>query len=83
MPSTALALAAFALFAPPFAMPVAPPSDPPLADFARTPAPVGNEQRFLDEVAALLPADLATERDAFGSLIVRCGEPGEIGRAHV
>lgn len=73
MPSTAFALAAVALFAQPFAPPLAPPSDPPLADFARTPAPVGHEQLFLDELAALLPAGLATERDAFGSLIVRCG----------
>jgi putative aminopeptidase FrvX len=53
-----------------------PPSDPPLSDFALTPAPVGHERRFLDEIAAQLPDRLATERDAFGSLIVRCGPPG-------
>jgi putative aminopeptidase FrvX len=74
MTSTALALAALGLFAPPVAPLLAPPSDPPLADFARTPAPVGHEQLFLDEIAALLPPGLTTERDAFGSLIVRCGD---------
>lgn len=61
----ALALAVAAL--------LAPPSDPTLADFALTPAPVGQEQLFLDEIAAQLPAGLVTERDACGSLIVRCG----------
>jgi len=50
-----------------------PASDPPLADFARTPAPVGHEALLLDELAALLPAGLSTGRDAAGSLIVRCG----------
>lgn len=76
----ALAVSAFAtLGAPPAprALP-APLSDPPLSDFARTPAPVGHERLFLDELAALLPPELATERDAFGSLIVRCG-PGASG----
>jgi putative aminopeptidase FrvX len=58
------------------APPTDPPSDPPLSDFALTPAPVGHERRFLDEVAAQLPDRLATERDALGSLIVRCGPPG-------
>jgi len=53
----------------------APPSDPPLADFARTPAPVGHEGLFLDEVSAMLPAGVAIERDVTGSLIVRCGAP--------
>lgn len=52
------------------------PSDPPLSDFAVTPAPVGAEGRFLDEVAAQLPDHLATERDGCGSLLVRCGPPG-------
>ena len=53
-----------------------PTSDPPLSDFALTPAPVGHERRFLDEIAAQLPDGVAVEHDAFGSLIVRCGPPG-------
>src|SRR5262245_40387585 len=53
-----------------------PASDPPLSDFALTPAPVGHERRLLDEIAAQLPDRLATERDVFGSLVVRCGPAG-------
>ena len=56
-----------------------PASDPPLGDFARTPAPVGHERQFLDEVSTMLPAGVAIERDVAGSLIVRCGPPAPEG----
>ncbi|HZM00877.1 MAG TPA: hypothetical protein VFD43_11560, partial [Planctomycetota bacterium] len=68
MSSAAVALAIVSLL---------PPSDPPLADFARTPAPVGHELLFLREVGSLLPSGLSAEFDAFGSLLVRCGPAGE------
>ena len=71
-----LALSLLVPLALPAAAVAAPPSDPPLADFARTPAPVGHESAFLDEVSAMLPAGVAIERDVTGSLIVRCGPPG-------
>jgi putative aminopeptidase FrvX len=44
---------------------------PSLANFARRPAPVGHEARFLDDLVLALPPGAHWDRDAFGSLIVR------------